>query len=863
MLVDKIRKRMKGIIWFIVISFVVSVFFMGAAGWLESLAAQDRQKKQAEERANRVRIDTDYDVTSKVELASVSMHSKSIKVTEGDRNRRILDLDLNSRLKNLPDFYKTGLYDQILNRLIDENLIILEAEAKSISVDDKVKTQVDQLKNNPRANFNTIIKANGFSDEEQYVSYIKHQMLVNEMNTKLFEGVTVKDEDIEFYYNLNKSKYKDETGKLKKLEEVKSIIYTELREKVSKEQLQTYYNDHKSRWMLPKTMDLAYIMIEKSNEKRKDALVKSIKDTELQSYYNANKSSFLSAEIAEIAHIYLDKETLRKELTVSDEEAKKYYDENKLDFETKEEVKASHILIKSDNGDEDAKAQATKIREDILSNKTTFSDAAKEFSTDKGNKDKGGDLGYFARGAMVTEFEEASFNGKVGDITEPVKTNFGYHIIKIIDHKMAGISKLEDVREDINDIILDEKVTKSSDKKLAEIESKLTDKKSFEDLAKEYSHAKSAQNGGLLGRVFLGEGNEDSKVSEIAVSGRIYYPVLSMLKTLDEDQVSDMVETPSGYYKLKMLKKHDPEIQSFDKVKKIVSSKVLAQKLEKIYTDKVAQLKAEVKSDNFDVMVTKYSDSLSAKESGKISNIIFDDEVSTSHINAIYRTELGYGDKLDSKIVNAVKYLKQGQISTIIDLGSKTIVVKVNHLNDLDFISFEKVSKEIAKAITLSVDSIDVQEYYDKNKESFATEDKIILQTILYKHEEDAKLHLSQINKKEITFDQAGKSLLNQMRANFEIDEGKVNLGDISYFDEEVQKEIELLKMNELYSKPINAGVAGFFVVKMVENSKGSIPSLESISDKIRDTLKKEKRNEILKDYSKELRNQADSIEIF
>lgn len=862
MLVDKIRKRMKGIIWFIVISFVISVFFIGAAGWLESLAAQDRQKRQAEKRANQVFVDPEYDVTSTKELANIGMHGKSVTITEGDRNRRILDLDLNSKLKGLPDFYKTGLYEQILTRLVDEKLLVLEAAAKNVSVEEKIQKQVSQFKNNPQANFNAIIKANGFHTEEAYIDYIRHQFLVNEMNTKLFEGVTVKDEDIEFYYNLNKDKYKDAEGNVKKLEDVKSVIYVLLRDRVSPEQVQAYYNEHKSRWMLPKTMDLSYIMVEKSNEVRKTAVQSDIKDTELQSYYDANKSEFLSADIAEVAHIYLSKDTLKKESSVSDEEAKTYYEENKSDFETKEEVKASHILIKADTDDE-AKSKATKIREDILAKKITFSDAAKEFSTDKGNKDIGGDLGYFAHGAMVSEFEEAAFKADIGSITEPVKTTFGYHIIKVTDHKKAGVSTLEEVRGDIDSLLLDGKVTELSDAKIAEIEKALTEGKDFSELAKIYSHAKSAENGGVVGRIFLGEGNEKETVAEIADDGRIHYPVLSMLKTLAIDQVSDMVETPSGYYKLKLLKKHAPEIQAFDKVKKVVSSKILAQKLEKLYLEKVAKLKTELNADNFDLMVTKYSDSASVKDGGKLSNIVFDDEVSTSGVDALYRTELGYGDKLHAKLINAVKYLKNNQVSSIVDLGDKSIVMKVTRLNDLDYIAFDKVSKDIEKAITLSVDSIDIKEYYDKNSKQFATEDKVELQTILYKNADDAKLHLAQINKNEITFDQAGNSLLNQMRANFQIDEGKVDLGDVSYFDEATQKEIQALKVNELYSKPINAGVAGFFLVKMLENSKGSIPSLEAISEQIRETLKKDKRAEVLKEYSKELRNQAEKIQIF
>ncbi len=93
----------------------------------------------------------------------------------------------------------------------------------------------------------------------------------------------------------------------------------------------------------------------------------------------------------------------------------------------KPEIKASHILVKDE-------ATAKKVKKELDAG-GDFAALAKKYSTDTGSKDKGGDLGYFGEGAMVPEFEAAAYNLKVGEISEPVKSQFGYHIIKVIDKK--------------------------------------------------------------------------------------------------------------------------------------------------------------------------------------------------------------------------------------------------------------------------------------------------------------------------------------------------------------------------------------------------------------------------------------------
>ena len=138
-------------------------------------------------------------------------------------------------------------------------------------------------------------------------------------------------------------------------------------------------------------------------------------------------------------------------VTVSDADLKKAYDENKKDYE---QVKARHILIafkgspaaqkgKKELTEAEAKAKAEALRAEIVSGKAKFEDVAKKESDDVESGKTGGELGSFGRGQMVPEFEAAAFNGKPGDITQPVKTQFGYHIIKIEEHTMTPFEQVK------------------------------------------------------------------------------------------------------------------------------------------------------------------------------------------------------------------------------------------------------------------------------------------------------------------------------------------------------------------------------------------------------------------------------------
>lgn len=131
--------------------------------------------------------------------------------------------------------------------------------------------------------------------------------------------------------------------------------------------------------------------------------------------------------------------------TVSEEEMKEFYDEQKENFKSPETVGASHVLIKEED-------EANKVYDEI-NDGLSFEEAAKKYSTCP-SKENGGNLGEFPKGKMVPEFEEAAFNMEIGEISKPVKSQFGYHIIKVNSKTEEGISSFEEVKNQIEKQLL-------------------------------------------------------------------------------------------------------------------------------------------------------------------------------------------------------------------------------------------------------------------------------------------------------------------------------------------------------------------------------------------------------------------------
>ncbi len=139
------------------------------------------------------------------------------------------------------------------------------------------------------------------------------------------------------------------------------------------------------------------------------------------------------------------KKKVEVESKVSDEDMKKFYEQNKDKFKSGEQIKASHILVKTEKEAKDVLAQ--------LKSGGKFEDLAKKFSVDSSSA-KGGDLGWFGKGSMVPAFEKAALALKEGQISDIVKSDFGFHIIKLTGKRPAGIRPFEEVKEQIKGAIM-------------------------------------------------------------------------------------------------------------------------------------------------------------------------------------------------------------------------------------------------------------------------------------------------------------------------------------------------------------------------------------------------------------------------
>lgn len=175
-------------------------------------------------------------------------------------------------------------------------------------------------------------------------------------------------------------------------------------------------------------------------------------DEEIQDYYKANQDNFTRPEQAKVAYIELSAEALKTQIEVSDEEVQKYYDEHLDKYSSEEQRRVAHILVE---GDDEAKAQAIL---DELNNGAEFATLAEEKSDDFGSAEIGGDLGWIERDVMDPAFEEAAFAlENVGDVSELVKSDFGYHIIKLEELKDSVAKPFADVAAEIKQELVDQK----------------------------------------------------------------------------------------------------------------------------------------------------------------------------------------------------------------------------------------------------------------------------------------------------------------------------------------------------------------------------------------------------------------------
>lgn len=285
----------------------------------------------------------------------------------------------------------------------------------------------------------------------------------------------------------------------------------------------------------------------------------TVDEAALKTFYESRKDSYKSPEKREILYALFTPDAYMGEVKVSDEEIKQYYDERIERYSHDEEVKARHILfpVKEDAPEaevEKVKAEAQKVLEQIRQG-ADFTDMAEKHSGDPGSAKTGGDLGYFSRGRMVPAFSEAAFGLKPGEVSDLVRTQFGFHIIKVEDHRPERVETLEQVKGDIEKEIKEERAREIAYSRAVNFDDSAFASKDIRKAAE--THKKEVLGAGVLVE-------RTGNLQGVPGANR---QIMEKLFGLPEKDFSGVLELPNGFLVAQVNDVQESEILPFEVAK--------------------------------------------------------------------------------------------------------------------------------------------------------------------------------------------------------------------------------------------------------------------------------------------------------
>jgi peptidyl-prolyl cis-trans isomerase D len=309
-------------------------------------------------------------------------------------------------------------------------------------------------------------------------------------------------------------------------------------------------------------------------------------DADVAKHFEDHKDAYRIGEKRKIRYLTIDQEGLRQRATVTGQQIERTYNDNIQQYSTPEQARASHILLKTEGKDD---AVVKKQAEDLLAQLkkgASFEELAKKNSQDEASAVKGGDLDYFNKGQMVPEFDKAAFSLPVNQLSDLVKSNYGYHIIKVADRKPASTKTLAEVRSQIEDQLKYEQAQTAAQKLADQVAGELKKPSDFDAVAR--THGLQGGESGL----FL----QDEPIAGIGMAPAVGQEAFQ----LKEGEVSDPLRTPQGYAFITVTGKQAPYVPKLDEVKTKVKDDVLKLKAIDAARAKAASVLAGLKSGDFD-----------------------------------------------------------------------------------------------------------------------------------------------------------------------------------------------------------------------------------------------------------------------
>jgi peptidyl-prolyl cis-trans isomerase D len=404
----------------------------------------------------------------------------------------------------------------------------------------------------------------------------------------------------------------------------------------------------------------------------------SADDAEIRAAYEKNKSKYQMPERRVARYAVVDVNEIRQNIHVSDDMLKLQYQSNIQQYQVPNRVHPQHILLMT-VGKTDAEVEEIRKRaEDVLKQAKKggkFEDLAKKYSEDPGSKEKGGDLGWITQGQTVPEFEKTAFSLNAGQISDLVKTQYGFHIIKVLEKETAHTKPFEEVKDSLRAPLLLSQADKQASDMANQLSATLrqSPKLSLDDLAKQFHLTVSETRPVAATDPLLELANSQEAKDAIF--------------RLKPDEVNLPIRTDRGYVVLSVKSVQPAHLGSLEEVRDRVITDLKRQKSTELAKSKAGELSRRVKAgEKFDSaakalgLEPKTSDSIA--RDGSIPNAA------------------------SGKQVGAAFNMKAGDVGAPLSLGQNWFVYRVAEKTEANPAEFEKQKKQLTEAVLQSKRSL-------------------------------------------------------------------------------------------------------------------------------------------------------------